>query len=188
MIPKKLISLVNKTASGDHEAFEQLLVSQNSLILWIIRRMTDCPYDAEDIRQEVSIRIFRHIASLRHPEAFGSWLRTLVIHECCRHHASRKPCVSLEAIADYESLNADRGPENAPLTHVEKLELKSSLESAVKRLPEHVRNMFYMRYCCDMGCCEIADVTGLKAGTVSVMLFRARVQLREKLNVGFADA
>ena len=168
MISQTLVSLVNKTAGGDHEAFKQLLISHNPLIHWLIQGRTNCPEDAEDIKQEVSIRIFRHIPSLKRPEAFISWLRTIVIRECDRHIASRRHCLSIETIDDRERLFIETDSDYDPLAHLERLELCSALKTALKTLREPFRNIFYMRYCEDIRNCDIAAVTGVKAGTVSV--------------------
>lgn len=184
MMSQSLITLVSKTVSGDRDAFEKLLISQNGLILWIIRGMTDCPHDAEDIRQEVSIRMFRYIAKLKRPEAFGSWLRTLVVRECRRHYASLKSRIPTDTLPEPETLPAETDPDILPFAHMERLELKSALESALKGLREPARKMFHMRYEKNMSCSDIAAATGVKTGTVSVTLFRVRVRLLEILDGG----
>lgn len=144
--------------------------------------MTDCPEDAEDIRQEVSFRIFRYIASLRRPEAFSSWLHSIVVRECIRFFTSQKLSVSIETLQYPENIFIDTDPDCIPSKHVERHELKTALESAIGGLREPARRIFQMRYCVGMRCCDIAAATGVEARTVSVILFRVKEQLKEILS------
>jgi len=188
MIQHSIYPLVRKTAAGDREAFEQLLRSQNDLILWIINKMTDCPEDAEDIRQEVSIRIFLHIASLRYPEAFGPWLRAIVIHECIRHIEAQRQCQSVETLADWEDKIVDHDPDCNPFASMENHELCDAVRAALESMHEQMRQVFRMRYCEDMQYRDIADSADMKPGTVSATLFRAREKIREVLRLSGIDA
>ena len=188
MSQKILLPLIVKAVAGDREAFEQILVLQNSLILWIIRRNIDCPHDTEDIRQEVAIRIYENISSLRKPEAFGSWLRTLVNNECYRFIEWRKNGLEHENIEELKKSDScsvffiETDTDSIPFAYVEKLEFATEFESAMKSLPGPGRTLFHMRYAQDMCCQDIADSTGMKAGTVSVTLHRAKEKLRKKLS------
>jgi len=184
----QILPLVVKTIAGDREAFEQLLHSQKPLIRYIIRRKTDCPEDAEDILQEVSLRIFMHITSLRCPEAFISWMKAIIVHECLRHFASNRHCVSINTIAEYENLCVETDPDCNPFACFERLELYDALHSALEKLQEPLRKMFYMRYKKGMCCSDIAASIGLKTGTVSVKMFRAKKQLRKMLRCGVVNA
>jgi len=187
MIQQTIQPLVLRTASGDHDAFEQLLRSQKDLIYWIIRKMCDCPEDAEDIHQEVSIRVFQNISSLKYPEAFGAWLRSIVLHECVRFLSLKKKHISIETIAEWENLFADHDADCNPLARVEKLELRGALKSTYDSLKEPIQKMVNMRLGMNMRCSEIAEIIDVKAGTVSVALHRAKERLRKKLRSGGID-
>jgi len=176
-------TLVSRTVSGDSDAYEQLIISHNSLILWLIRHHTDGSEDAEDIRQEVVIRIFRHLGSLKRPEAFGSWMRSIVFRECMRYLASKKLHVSIETLPEPENLFIDTDLDSLPCKHMERLELESALASEISSLQEPVRNIFHMHYYRGMRCRDIAEAVGMKAGAVSVTLHRVKERLKEKLRV-----
>ena len=183
-----LLLLISKSVDGDHEAFEQLLLSQKSIIRWLIHRMTNCREDAEDIHQEVAVRVYQHLPSLKRPESFGMWLRAIVVNECNKHLASQKRCLSIETFPEWETLLVETDSDCNPFARLEKLELGHAIKSAIENLREPVRNMFHMRYNKNMRCRDIAISTGLKAGTVSVSMFRAKKLLRKKLCVGIIDA
>ena len=174
---KQNLLLVIKTIAGDREAFETLLQSQKSLIRWLIRRRTDCPEDAEDIHQEVSLKIYQHIATLKCPEAFSSWLRTIVVRECARYFDFKKRCVHIEPILELENHCVETDSDCIPALYTERLEFCAALESAIESLQEPKKRLFNMRYRKGMCCSDIAASTGLKTGTVSVKIFRTKKQL-----------
>ena len=182
------LPLVNKTIAGDREALELLLLSQKTFILRLIKNITSCREDIEDISQEVSFRVFQHIESLKHPEAFGSWLRTIVVRECRRHFSAKNRCLSVETVAEWENHFIDTDSDCNPFANMERLELNSAIKTALESLRDPIRKMFYMRYDNDMCCREVAASTGMKTGTVSVTMFRAKKILREKLYSGIVDA
>ena len=179
-----LPQLVSRTAAGDNEAFEQLITSQNPLILWTIRGMTDSHEDAEDIRQEVVIRVFQNIASLRNPEAFVSWLRKIVVNECMRHFTARKRSVPVEALTESEDLLIDMDKDCMPFDSVASHEFATAFGAALRTLPETVQKIFSMRYGFGMRCREIAVYMDMSASSVSVTLFRAREHLKAQLYAG----
>ena len=184
MTHHSLHPLVKRTVAGDREAFEKLLLSQKAFIFWTIRKMTDCREDIEDISQEVAVRLYRHIASLRSPEAFGSWLRTLIHHECLRFFAKQKQCHALEALEGWENHFVETDKDCIPVSYVERHELGADLTKAFETLPESVRKIFFMRYCKDMHYRDIASAAGVKTAKVSVTLFRAKIHLRKSLCPG----
>ena len=188
MTSKPPLSLVIQAVSGDREALEQLLISKYPLILFIIRKMTDCLEDAEDIAQEVSARVFQHIAALKSPEAFDSWLGAIVKRECDRYHALKKPCLSVETLYDWENLFVETDSDCIPAERVEQDEFNAVLVYALEDMNEPFRKIFHMRYRKNMRCNEIAARTGLNAGRVSVALWRGKEKLREKLRCCVMDA
>jgi len=181
MTKQLLIPLVRRSVAGDLEALEQLLLSQNPLILWLIRRTTDSPEDAKDIHQEVSFRIFQNIATLKSPEAFCTWLNAIVAHECIKHLAGHVHCVSIDEFDEEELFIVETDAHYNPSAHLERLELNSTVEAALESLTEPFRSIIHMRYNRDMCCREIADFTGMNTRAVSVALFRAKEKLRDSL-------
>jgi len=172
--------LVLKTASGDHEAFEQLFLSQRDIIAYKIRRQINCPEDVEDITQKVALRVFLKIGSLLHPEAFGSWLDTLVVNECNRHFQTKDQTTSLEELPEYENLLIETNTDYLPNAHTERVELKAEIWNNLNRMSEKTKDMFSMHY--EYGMCyrEIAQYLGMTIGTVSSYMFRAKKRLRKE--------
>jgi len=99
-----------------------------------------------------------------------------------RHFESQKRFVSVETADEDDTLCVETDSDCIPSARMEKLELCAALDSAIDSLKEPLRRIFYMRYGIGMCCGDIAAVTGLKTGTVSVKMFRARAQLWERLS------
>ena len=176
-----LSPLISKTASGDHEAFEQLILSQKRIILFIIRGLTDSPHDAEDISQEVAIRIFQCIGSLRRHEAFSSWLHTLVVRESMRHLSARNPASLSGNLPGDEIQSIETDSDCLPSVYIELIELRAEIRIAFRRMPKTLREVAALHYLRGMRYREIADMLNMTNGTVSAYLFRARKRLREVL-------
>ena len=178
-----LLPLIRKTASGDCEAFEQLILSQKNNIAFTIRRITDSPEDIEDISQEVAILVFQRIGSLRRPESFYSWLRTIVIRESLRLVAARVPTEDFDPDADCDIRFEETDSDCLPIAYTELLELRGEIRAALGRMPETFQRILALHYLHGMRCREIADFLGTTIGTVSAYLFRARKRMRKELHM-----
>jgi len=173
--------LVSKTISGDREAFEQLLLSQDNAIIFRIRSMAKCAEDAEDIRQEVAMRLYQKIGTLKHPEAFDGWLDKLILRECFRHFAAQKPIVYRDNLCEYEENLAETNTDCLPFAHAEHLESYAEINAALNNMPKRISDMVILHYEAGMRYREIANVLGVTINSVASGLFRARKQLRKEL-------
>ncbi|MCL1896644.1 MAG: sigma-70 family RNA polymerase sigma factor [Clostridiales bacterium] len=180
MSQSPLLPIILKTVSGDSDAFEQLIISQKRNISFIIRGITSCPEDVEDISQEVAVLVFQRISSLRRPESFFLWLHTIVVRESWRLVTARIPVVSFCAVDDSGAWLAETDLDCLPAAHTERIELRIEVCSALRRIPEKFRKVLTLHYFCGMRCHEIADFLGTTVGTVSAHLSRARKRIRKE--------
>jgi len=178
-----LTSLVNKTISGDNEAFEKLISSKKDIISYQIRRNKDCRDEAEDISQKVVIQVFQRISSLKYPAAFNSWLSTIVERECIRHIKSKDQLISIEDHPGIDGLIRETDKDFIPDANVELLEQSKEIKTALKKLPEKSRDMLVLYYNDGMCYKDIAEQMGVSVGTVSANLFRAKKRLRKEIRL-----
>ena len=181
MKDQTLSALVRKTISGDPEAFEQLMISQDKPIAMKILRITNRPEEIDDIKQKVALRIFQKIETLKSPEAFSSWMNTIIERECIRHLSTKDPAIPLENPLDVEGIVIETDAEYLPLAHIESKELYEDIHKVLDRMPEATRQMMILHYEYEMGYKEIADVMGAPIGTVSANLYRGKTRLRRDL-------
>jgi RNA polymerase sigma-70 factor (ECF subfamily) len=122
--------------------------------------------EAEDAAQDAFLRAYRSLGQLRQPGSFGSWLLQTVANVARR--ASRKRAKRPGPLSEAEPA---RGPE----PHGEVLD-------AVAALPEGYQQVVHLHYSQGHTCAEIGQMLGLKIGSVTSRLTRARQMLRKLLS------
>ena len=179
-----VIPLVRKTMAGDSEALEQLLLSQRKIIAVIVRRWTNCQVaDTEDISQEVEIRVSQKISSLQSPEAFYSWLHTIVIRECNRYIKARNKFIMLNNELCIDELFVESDPFYLPSEYVELTEIYNELKKVLFGMPIITKQIIFLHYGLGIKQKNIGDLLGVPVGTVSSTLFR----MRERLNTALTS-
>jgi RNA polymerase sigma-70 factor (ECF subfamily) len=182
--PPDDITLMLAVKAGDERAFESLVERHQFRIVGTVAKMLGGDSDAEDIAQQVFVRVWQS-ASRYHPSAkFTTWLltitRNLVFNEMRRR--SRAHLVPLDP----------DDPERAPRGHpdasarsaseeVAEAELQEAITRAIAALPEAQRMAVVLRRFEDMPYEDIAKVLGTTVPAVKSLLFRARADLKERL-------
>ena len=184
MAKKNQTAIVCKTVAGDCEAFEQLLAMKKCSINCKIQSMIGNPNDIEDVAQEVAIRLFQRIGSLKDPEAFNGWLNTIVTRECLKYFATQSRLALPEGdcdSAEFEDRFLETDTDFLPSAYTERIELHSRIKTAIDNLPEPNRRMLLLHY--EGGKCyrEIAAIMGISIGVVCSYLYRTRKRLRKEL-------
>ncbi len=131
------------------------------------------PSDADDIFQEVFIRLVKNIQKLQNWEHIKAWLIRVTIN-CSHSHydrASFKKNVPLEEANEsgFDETGFDKAEGDGPIT------------AAVKKLPVKYRGVVHLFYYEELSIAEIAASTQQKETTVKSQLFRAREMLKEML-------
>jgi RNA polymerase sigma-70 factor, ECF subfamily len=126
---------------------------------------------AEELSQDVFLKLHRNLPGLKSPEHVTSWLRKVTSHRCIDLARRRKVCafLGLDQVAE----PAAPVPECDPLR-------SEFLKRLVASLPEQARLLIILRYEEEMPVEEIAATLGIKSGTVKSQLNRTLAVLREK--------
>ena len=146
-------------------------------------------HDAEDIAQEVFIKVFRSLGRFRQDAQLTSWIYRIVINACIDHRRRHFPAgaAPFGEEAELKMLNT---PEEAPGPEERAYagELGEVLEAEIQRLPPGQRVVFVMRHHQGLKLGEIADALGLAEGTVKRQLHAAVHRLRLALTVANVTA
>jgi len=129
--------------------------------------------DADDVFQEVFIRLVNNIQKLQNPEHVKAWLIRVTIN-CSKKHFAR---LEREDAFSMEELE-DTGAEEEGYARAEG---QGVVLTAVGKLPLKYRSVVHLFYFEEMSVREIADATGQRETTVKSQLFRAREMLEEML-------
>jgi RNA polymerase sigma-70 factor (ECF subfamily) len=175
--------LVSRAAGGDPTAFQALVERHRSMVYRVAYQFAGNHYDAEDIAQEVFLKVYRSLGRFRQDAQLTSWLYRIVMNACIDHRRRQSPATSAPFGEDAERrlLNTpeDRpGPEDRAYAG----ELGQVLEGEIARLPHGQRVVFIMRHHEGLKLSEIADALGLAEGTVKRQLHAAVHRLRKVLS------
>jgi RNA polymerase sigma-70 factor (ECF subfamily) len=167
-------------------AFEQLVDRYQARLVGILHHLVGNADEAEDLAQEVFLRVYRARKKYRARCKFSTWLFTIANNLAMNALRSRrrKPAVHLDAGASdssglrpAEQLVADSSG-NQPVRRIQRTELANIIRQAVAGLNERQRMAVVLNKFEEMDYAEIAEVMGLTTKAVKSLLCRARTNLR----------
>jgi RNA polymerase sigma-70 factor (ECF subfamily) len=168
---------------GDATAFEIIYQQHCGRVYALCLRMLCDPVQAEDLVQEVFIRLFRKIHTYRGESAFSTWLHRLTVNLVLMHLRRKKPIsISLDDIdGSDEGDDRPRNEIGAPDPRLSGLVDRITLESAIEQLPRGYREIFTLYDVQGYDHREIAKILGRSVGNSKSQLHKARKRLRELL-------
>jgi len=177
------IRLMGLASAGDMAAFEQLVERHQRLVVGTVGRMLGTNSDAEDIAQQVFVRVWKNVKRYEPRAKFTTWLlkitRNLVFNELRRR--SRHPAVPLQSETDEEERPLKDENAISPDTTLLQHELQQAVDAAIAQLPETQRMAVILRRYEELSYEEIAEALDQSVSAVKSLLFRARTELRESL-------
>jgi len=175
--------LMARAGNGDHEAFRQLVERHQHAVVGTVAKMLNDAAEAEDIAQQVFLRLWRHAKRYRPEAKFTTYLftitRNLVFNESRRR--SRRKEVSVEEREEASNFHLPAASEREPDAALLQGELQQAVDRAIQSLPESQRVAVILRRYEQMPYEEIAKVLDLTVPAIKSLLFRARTTLREAL-------
>lgn len=177
------IRLMGLAGAGDMTAFEQLVERHQRLVVGTVGRMLGTNSDAEDIAQQVFVRVWKNVKRYEPRAKFTTWLlkitRNLVFNELRRR--SRHPAVPLQSETDEEERPLKDENAVSPDATLLQQELQEAVDAAIAQLPETQRMAVILRRYEELSYEEIAEALDQSVSAVKSLLFRARTELRESL-------
>jgi len=187
---QELARLVRQCMAGDQHAWQQLVASQHRRIYAICFRFTGSANDADDLTQDVFLKLYRNLASFDTTKgSFQTWITTLarnLLVDHFRRTRLERASDSLDASFDGEEDGPTIGdkladPRPSQEHHVAGLELKARIQHALKQLSPELREAVILRDLEDMDYKEIAEVLRIPEGTVKSRISRGRGELARLL-------
>lgn len=183
MIDIDEIKYIKRAAAGDADAFEQLVVLYQPQVYRLAYRMTNHPEDAADLTQEIFLKAWTNLEKFEFKSAFSTWLYRLASNLCIDflRNSRRKPSVPLtfeDAEGEeqrIEVIDPAPQPEDALLAAEQQEQLNAAMQDLE---PEH-RQILTLRVVNDLSYTDIAEILGIKEGTVKSRIARAREKLRK---------
>jgi RNA polymerase sigma-70 factor (ECF subfamily) len=179
------VQLVLACQQRDQGAFECLVERYQSTIFSLLYKLAPEWQDASDLVQEVFIRLWSGIRTLRHPHAFQGWLKSIVTN-LFYDQLRQRPKQSILSMDD--SIDTlDRGvyvfrqiadPSAQADELLERRQLSEAIQAACEKLPRCARAMIELREIERLSYVEIAELTKSPVGTVKSRIARARSKLQ----------
>ncbi len=172
---------------GDHEGLEQALALLQNTVFSFSMKVCGQREDAEDTMQEVLLKSVPYLPKFESPRALLVWLYKVAKNRCLmsrrRSKFAPKGDLSLDELMpdrkEMERLSAE-GSIN-PETFAIRSEEAGLLRGAIQKLPAQNRIVLVLRDMEGLTDEDVAEITGLRAGTVRVRLHRARLFVRKEL-------
>jgi RNA polymerase sigma-70 factor (ECF subfamily) len=177
---KNDLLLVNQAKQGDEKAFASLMNRYRDSIYYMLLKMVNNPFDAEDLTIEAFGKAFRKIESYTPKYAFSTWLFKIATNNCVdfirKKQLSPSPLDTLQENLDNATGNIQSDlpdPEETLINH-QKI---SALKEIISQLKPRYKALIELRYYKEYSYEEISTELNLPIGTVKAQLYRAKTLL-----------
>lgn len=154
------------------QGFRMLMDAYQKSLYFFIRRMVVVHADAEDVMQEVFVRVFRNLSSFRRDCSLKTWIYKIATNECVRflHHQNESEVALEEGLASELLTTEYVDYEN---------ELAVNFQKAILSLPEKQRVVFNLRYYDELEYAEISRITSIKVENLKVDYYYAKEKIKK---------
>jgi len=166
--------LVERCRSGDERAFQELVERYKDLVFAMIARTVQDRSRAEDLAQDVFLRIHRGLPYFRGEARLSTWIYRIVANAVLQDDGRGLKTTSLD---EHQGARAAARPDR----QFNDFEVRDQLEKAIARLPPHYRFLVAAHYLRGVRYEELAEALQLPLGTIKTQLYRAKQQLRRML-------
>ena len=164
-------------AQGDTQAFERVYHAHLGRVFNLARRMAG-PEAADEVAQDVFVRVWQKLHTFRGESSFSTWLHRLAVNVIVERFRALGTARDRFLADSEETLERLPGSGLAPLRYDSRIDL----DAALKRLPPGARTVFVLHDVEGYRHDDIGKILGVSVGTSKSQLHRARMTLRTHLN------
>ena len=179
--PAPIDSLIERCLAGDQQAWETIVQRYWRKVFNVAYKFVGRHDEAEDLTQEIFLKIFRALHTFDRRANFQTWLVSISRNLCIDHYRSvRKERETIARDVDPATLSPvarGRGPHG----ELESTDLRQLIRRALAELPPTLREAVVLRDLQEFSYQEIADRLGLPEGTVKSRINRGRLELARQL-------
>ncbi len=161
-----------------HYGFNLLVKEYQQRIYWHVRKMVVDHDDANDLTQDIFVKVWNNISSFREDARLFTWMYRIATNECLNFLAKKKRryFIPIHDVASELSGKLDSGG------HISGDEIEMKLQKALLKLPDKQRLVFNMKYFEELKFSEIAEITGTSEGALKASYHHATKKIEEFLN------
>lgn len=167
---------------GDSTAMDEFLRRYKNPLYRFIYRLSRNAAEAEEVTQEVFMRVHEYRSSYRPVGKFSTWLFGIAHNICISRLRKRRPFIPWPARRDDPDEQADfPSPQLSPMETAVSEELSEAIRQCIKELPFLQREALILREYEGLDYEQIAQILNKPLGTVKTLIYRARMTLRDML-------
>ncbi len=157
--------------------FNMLVRTYQKRVYYLIRKMVIDHEDADDLTQEVFIKVYRHIGNFREDAQLFTWIYRIATNECLNflQRKKRRFFLPVHNLTHELSHKIDTSP------YISGDEIQRKLQKAILQLPEKQRLVFNLKYYDDLPYEQIAEITGTSVGALKASYHHAVKKIEEYL-------
>jgi RNA polymerase sigma-70 factor (ECF subfamily) len=167
-------ALIERCRGGDQAAFTELVDRYKDLVFGLVLRSVADRGRAEDLAQDVFLRIHRGLPYFRGDARLSTWIYRIVLNLCAEERAPRAHALSLDTDEIPAMALRSAGSERV----FSDLEARDAVEKALEQLPPRARFLIAAHYLKGMRYEDLADAFKVPMGTLKTHLHRAKKRLR----------
>jgi len=180
--------LISRFKEGDKDSFRRLVEKYQTKVYSIVLAMVRDKNDADDLSQEIFIKVYRGLIHFKGKSKFFTWLYRITINTClnAQDTRKRKPKTILLSypVGEKENPLSTQLPQDtvkSPMEILKNKELGVKIKLAIDSLSDGLREVFILREVEDLSYKELSKILQCSEGTIKSRLFRAREGLKRKL-------
>jgi len=171
-----LYLLIGRSKAGENAAMEEIFEHYKGSLFNLAYRYTYNRQAAEDLLQDIFIKIFTHIGDVQKEETFVAWMYRIALNACYSYLRDKR-----SRVVGTVALNEVEGRIEEARFDRHEQSLEKPLNEAINELPEKLRTVFLLHDVQGFKHEEIARILGVAVGTSKSQLFKARMRIREFL-------
>ncbi len=180
------LALIESVIGGDQQAFSLLVKRYQRYVFTVALNFVKKREEAEEIAQDCFVKVYRSLATFQRQSKFSTWLYGIVYHTSMTH--LRKKQIDKISIDDEENaVQLENKESDFKADRAEKKSRTEFIQLGIKMLLADDAMILTLFYQGEQSLEEISKITGFEANTVKVKLHRARLRLKEKLEVLLKD-
>ncbi len=171
--------LVQSVLDGDENAYRRFVRQYERLVFFVVNKLIDNTEDTEDLAQEIFMKVFKNLSKFKFEARLSTWIGQVAYRESVNYLKKNRKYREHSHDLETGLLAADQNPD--PAEQLSSSGIGSLLREAIKKLPEHYRQVLVLYHLDEYSYPEIGEITGMPEGTVKNYIFRARKLLKEQL-------
>lgn len=166
--------LIERAQNKDQEAFRMLVQRYQNMVVNLSYSLVGNIHDAEDVSQEVFVKVYNRLPDFRQESKFSTWLYRVAVNTSQDFLRRRKHHVPLDSLGELKDHTDIKG-------NISKKQLQDIIRNAIEKLPLKYREVVILKDIEGLGYREIAQILKCRVGTVESRLFRGRNILKRVL-------